>query len=110
MGSAFVVYLVIKGLKKLIKVDAFSIMIIGALAYVTVYFIVTFYVVRKSVEMENRKMSVYPLFVIPMILKRPCCPSPTGPTMWPMPLGRWRPLSQLLKVAISPLKSPSPYG
>ncbi|MBL6932494.1 MAG: inorganic phosphate transporter [Rhodospirillales bacterium] len=67
MGSSFSMYLVMKGLKKLIKVDAVSIMIIGAVAYVVVYFITKYFVDRESLTMENRKKSVYQLFVIPMI-------------------------------------------
>jgi inorganic phosphate transporter, PiT family len=67
MGSAFSMYLVMKGLKKLIKVDAVSVMVIGAIAYILVYFIVKKYVDKKSTSMENTKKSVNQLFVIPMI-------------------------------------------
>lgn len=67
MGSAFSVYLVMKGLKKVIKVDAPTIMVIGAVAYVAVYFIVKVWVDKRSVNMENRKKSVNQLFVLPLI-------------------------------------------
>ncbi len=67
MGAAFAMYLVMKGLKKVIKVDTLSVMIIGAVAYVAIYFIVKIYVDKKSATMENRKRSVNQLFVIPLI-------------------------------------------
>jgi inorganic phosphate transporter, PiT family len=67
MGSAFSVYLVMKGLKKIIKIDAVSIMVIGAVAYVAVYYIVKIWVDKRSATMENRKKSVNQLFVIPLI-------------------------------------------
>ncbi|NQU56950.1 MAG: inorganic phosphate transporter [Rhodospirillales bacterium] len=67
MGSTFAMYLVMKGLKKIIKVDALSVMIIGAVAYVAIYFIVKIYVDKRSATMENRKRSVNQLFVIPLI-------------------------------------------
>jgi PiT family inorganic phosphate transporter len=67
MGSAFSVYLVMKGLKKVIKVDAPTIMIIGAVAYVVVYFIVKVWVDKRSASMENSKKSVNQLFVLPLI-------------------------------------------
>ncbi len=67
MGSAFSMYLVMKGLKKIIRVDAVTVMVVGAVAYVAVYFIVKMFVDRKSANMENSKKSVYQLFVIPLI-------------------------------------------
>ncbi len=67
MGSAFSMYLAMKGLKKVIKIDASALMVIGAVAYVSVYFITRHFVAKKSLTMENRKKSVYQLFVIPMI-------------------------------------------
>lgn len=67
MGSAFSMYLVMKGLKKIIKVDAPTVIIIGVVAYALVYFIVKKYVDRKAATMENSRKSVYQLFVIPLI-------------------------------------------
>ncbi len=67
MGSAFSMYLAMKGLKKIIKVDAPTLMIIGAVAFAAVYFITKISVDKKSVSMENRNKSVYQLFIIPMI-------------------------------------------
>lgn len=67
MGSTFSMYLAMKGLKKLIKVDALTISIIGAVAFIVVYFIVKRYVDRKAVTMDNSRKSVYELFVIPLI-------------------------------------------
>ncbi|MBT6407462.1 MAG: inorganic phosphate transporter, partial [Rhodospirillaceae bacterium] len=67
MGSTFSMYLAMKGLKKIIKIDATTLLILGALAYVVVYFITKKFVDKKSQTMENRKKSVYQLFVIPMI-------------------------------------------
>lgn len=67
MGSAFSMYLALKGLKKVWKADVVSVMIIGAVAYVVSYFAVKIYVDKKSRHMENRKKSVHQLFVIPLI-------------------------------------------
>ena len=67
MGSAFSAYLVMKGLGKIVKVDATTIMFIAAGAYVAVYFMVKIYIDKKAALMENRKKSVYQLFVIPLI-------------------------------------------
>ena len=67
MGSAFSVYLVMKGLKKLWKADLMSISIIGAVAFIVVYFLVKLMIDKRSANLENRKKSVYSLFVIPLI-------------------------------------------
>jgi len=56
-----------KGLGKIVKVDATTIMFIAAGAYVAVYFMVKIYIDKKAALMENRKKSVYQLFVIPLI-------------------------------------------
>ncbi|MBT4218528.1 MAG: inorganic phosphate transporter, partial [Rhodospirillaceae bacterium] len=67
MGSAFAMYLSLKGLKKIWKFDIVEIMIIGAIAYVSSFFIVKMYVDKSSRTMENRKKSVHKLFVVPLI-------------------------------------------
>jgi len=54
-------------LKKIWKFDIVEIMIIGAIAYVSSFFIVKMYVDKSSRTMENRKKSVHKLFVVPLI-------------------------------------------
>jgi len=67
MGAAFTMYLIMKGLSKVIKVGPLTILGSGAVAYVVAYFIIKVWVDRRSASMENRKRSVNQLFVIPLI-------------------------------------------
>lgn len=67
MGSVFSMYLTMKGLKKIIKVDTASLLMIGAFSYALTYFIVRIFVNKRAVDMENRKSAVYKLFTIPLI-------------------------------------------
>ncbi len=67
MGSAFSVYLVKKGLKHIWKADLLSVSLIGVVAFAVCYMLVKMSIDKRSATMENRKKSVYGLFVIPMI-------------------------------------------
>jgi len=67
MGSAFSMYLVMKGLKKVWKADMISVSIIGIVIFVVCYVLVRISINKRAAAMENRKKSVYALFVIPMI-------------------------------------------
>ncbi len=67
MGSAFAVYLVKKGLKHIWKADMISVSLIGVVAFVICYVLVKMSIDKRAATMENRKKSVYGLFVIPMI-------------------------------------------
>jgi len=67
MGSAFSVYLVMKGFKKIWKADMISVSIIGIVVFVACYLLVRVSINKRAAAMENRKKSVYALFVIPMI-------------------------------------------
>jgi len=67
MVSAFSMYLVMKGLKKLWKAEAWMVMTIGAVAFVAGYAVVRPLVARAAEGMENRRKAVAGLFVIPLI-------------------------------------------
>ena len=67
MGSAFSVYLVMKGLKKIWKADMVSVSMIGVVVFIGCYLLVKTMIDKRAANMENRKKSVYGLFVIPMI-------------------------------------------
>ncbi|HEB80192.1 MAG TPA: inorganic phosphate transporter [Rhodospirillales bacterium] len=67
MASVFAVYLVMKGLKKIWKPDAWMIAAIGAGAFVVGHALVKPVVVKASATLENRRKAVSTLFTIPLI-------------------------------------------
>ncbi len=67
MASAFAMYLVSKGLKRLISVDLTLIVVVGVIAFVVGYVVVRYFVGRAAGGMENRRRSVSNLFTIPLI-------------------------------------------
>ncbi|WP_028878448.1 inorganic phosphate transporter [Terasakiella pusilla] len=67
MAWAFTTYLIMKGLKKLFKIDFIYALGIGFVIGVGVIFIVSPIIARTSAELKNSKASVNKLFVIPLI-------------------------------------------
>ncbi|MBL6957678.1 MAG: inorganic phosphate transporter [Rhodospirillales bacterium] len=67
MASAFSVYLVMKGFKKLWKADLTAIVIIGIVSFAAAYAIVRSWVGRRVRGLENRRKSVNTLFVVPLV-------------------------------------------
>ena len=67
MAGAFAAYLSIKGLKKIIKIDMQTALLIGAIAAVGFYAITRPMIARQAVGMENRNQSLRKLFTIPLI-------------------------------------------
>lgn len=67
MASAFSVYLVMKGLKRVWKPDPLMLMLIGAGAFAATYFVVGSAISRVAGSLENRRKSVGALFTIPLI-------------------------------------------
>ena len=67
MATAFSVYLVMKGLKRIWKPDPLILAAIGALAFAATYAIVKPMVVRASQNLENRRKAVSGLFTVPLI-------------------------------------------
>ena len=67
MASAFSVYLVMKGLKRVWKPDATMIFLIGLLFFAGAYFFVKQAVSKAAIHLENRRKSVGELFTIPLI-------------------------------------------
>ena len=67
MAAAFAMYLMIKGLKRIISVDMTMVAIVGVIAFVVGYFVVRYFVNRAAVGLENRRRSVSNLFTIPLI-------------------------------------------
>ncbi len=68
MVAAFSAYLALKGLKKVIKIDLATALMIGAALGVFSYFITRPLIARQSVGLENRNKSLKKLFVIPLVI------------------------------------------
>ena len=67
MAWAFGTYLMLKGVKKLIKVGFPTALIVGFAAAVIVYLIMRPYIARLTAKLENRKSSINELFTVPLI-------------------------------------------
>ncbi len=67
MASAFSVYLVMKGLKRVWKPDVNIIFLIGLLFFAGTYVFVKQAVSKAAIHLENRRKSVGDLFTIPLI-------------------------------------------
>ena len=67
MAGAFSAYLSVKGLKKIIKIDLETALLIGAITLAIFYLITKPLIRRQSEGMENTKKSVRALFKIPLI-------------------------------------------
>jgi PiT family inorganic phosphate transporter len=67
MVLAFSTYLIMKGLKKVVKVDILTASGIGVVMAVLTYFIVKSLTRRYSTSMENEKQSINRLFTVPLI-------------------------------------------
>jgi len=67
MASAFAMYLVTKGLKRLISVDLTLVLVVGVIAFIAGYVVVRYFVGRAAGGLENRRRSVSNLFTIPLI-------------------------------------------
>lgn len=68
MAGAFSAYLALKGLKKLIKIDMPTALMIGAIAGVLVWMIMIPVIRRQSEGLENRNKSLKVLFGIPLVV------------------------------------------
>lgn len=67
MAWAFGTYLMLKGVKKLIKVDFPTALVIGFATAVLVYLVMRPHIARMTAKLENHKSSVNELFTIPLI-------------------------------------------
>lgn len=67
MAAAFAGYLAMKGLKKIIKLDGTTILLIAAAAFVIFYAITKPFIRLQSEGMENRNQSLRKLFHLPLI-------------------------------------------
>lgn len=67
MAGAFSAYLAVKGLKKIIKIDLQTALLIGAGASAVTYFLTKPLVHRQSEGKENTKETVRGLFAIPLV-------------------------------------------
>ncbi|HFB55366.1 MAG TPA: inorganic phosphate transporter [Hellea balneolensis] len=67
MAAAFSMYLVMKGLKKIIKLDMTTVSMIGGVAFLATSFITRPFVNRASGKLENHRRGVNKLFTIPLI-------------------------------------------
>jgi len=67
MTWAFATYLIIKGLKHLIKFDFFTALIIGLIIAVGIYFVIKPKIANKANNLKNDRESINILFTIPLI-------------------------------------------
>ena len=67
MSWAFTTYLILKGVKHLVKVDFFSALGMGFAMGVVVYFIVKPFIAKASRKLSNMRSDVNTLFTIPLI-------------------------------------------
>jgi inorganic phosphate transporter, PiT family len=68
MAGSFTVYLALKGLSRLVKLDNSTILTLGAGAFLIVWGIARVHVFRQSEGMENRNQSLRKLFNLPLII------------------------------------------
>jgi len=67
MATAFSVYLVMKGLKRVWKPDPVTLVAIGGIAFAATYVLVRPMVIRASKNLENRRKAVSGLFTVPLV-------------------------------------------
>ncbi|MEP3279626.1 MAG: inorganic phosphate transporter, partial [Stappiaceae bacterium] len=67
MGGAFSCYMALKGLKKIIHIDAQYAVVVGVLGFVVLYLLSRPFIRHQSEGMENRNSSLRQLFQIPLI-------------------------------------------
>ncbi|MDC0736835.1 inorganic phosphate transporter [Cognatishimia sp. SS12] len=68
MAGAFASYLAIKGLKKIVKIDLQTALLIGAAAAVAVWALTIPVIKRQSEGLENRNKSLKVLFGVPLVV------------------------------------------
>ena len=67
MAWAFSTYIILKGLKKLIKLDFTMAAAIGLVVAIIIYFISKIWIHKRSADLTNDKQSISALFTIPLI-------------------------------------------
>ena len=67
MSWAFITYLVLKGMKHLVKVQILPALGIGLISAVVIYFIIKPLIQKQADKMENHRESINTLFTIPLI-------------------------------------------
>ncbi len=67
MAWAFGTYLMLKGVKKLIKIDFPTVLVIGLVFAIVVYVLIRPYIAHQTKTMKNHKSSVNDLFTVPLI-------------------------------------------
>jgi inorganic phosphate transporter, PiT family len=68
MGGAFAAYLAIKGLKRIVKIDVETALLIGLVAGVAIWAITVPLIRRQSQGLENRNKSLKVLFGLPLVV------------------------------------------
>ena len=67
MAWAFSTYLILKGLKKIVKLDFSTALLIGLVIAAAIYFVSKAFINKRCEELENNKQSISTLFTIPLI-------------------------------------------
>jgi len=68
MAWSFSSYLILKGIKKIVKVEFSVALILGLVIAVVVYFLVRPFILRSAERLSNDKQSINSLFTIPLIV------------------------------------------
>jgi PiT family inorganic phosphate transporter len=68
MAGAFAAYLATKGLGRLVKLDGFSVIFLGAAAFVIAWGLSRSHVIQLSRGLENRNQSLRKLFALPLVI------------------------------------------
>jgi PiT family inorganic phosphate transporter len=67
MSFAFITYLALKGIKKIVKLDITTALFIGAITGIVTYFIVKPLIIKASQQLSNGTNDINKLFTIPLI-------------------------------------------
>ncbi len=67
MTWAFSTYLILKGIKKIIKIDFLSALALGLGIAIIVYFIIKPLIIKASLKIQNNRLGINSLFTIPLI-------------------------------------------
>jgi inorganic phosphate transporter, PiT family len=67
MSIAFITYLMLKGIKKIVKIDFPTALAIGSSVGLAIYFIINPLISKAANKLENNRVSVNTLFTIPLI-------------------------------------------
>ena len=110
MAGAFAAYLALKGLKRIMKIDIGTALLIGLVFAVLSYALSKPLIRKQSEGLENRNKSLKVLFGLPLVISAALLSFAQAPMTWPMRWDRLRRLFMPPNSAISPPRWPSRNG